>query len=68
MMLYTKHQVFKPIGFGEDLFMFSLYIYISQITQFLLNIMNSRYGKPDHSIPTETRYQDEDLYKKLASD
>ena len=30
--------------------------------------MNSRYGKPDHSIPTETHYQDEDLYKKSASD
>ena len=32
------------------------------------NIMNSAYGKPDHPIPTETRYQDEDLFKKLASD
>ena len=25
------------------------------------NIMNSRYGKQDHLLPTETRYQDEDL-------
>ena len=32
------------------------------------NIMKSPYGKPDHPIPTETRYQDEDLYKKSASD
>ena len=32
------------------------------------NTMNSRYGKPDHPLPTETRYQDEDFYKKSASD
>ena len=28
---------------------------------------NKKYGKPDHPLPTETRYQDEDLYKKSAS-
>ena len=27
------------------------------------NIMNSQYAKPDHPPPTETRYQDEDLYQ-----
>ena len=32
------------------------------------NITNYRYGKPDHPIPTETRYQDEDLNKKSTSD
>ena len=30
--------------------------------------MNSRYGQPDHPLPNETRYQDEDLFKKSASD
>ena len=26
--------------------------------------MNSRYGKPDHPLPTETCYQDEDLLQE----
>ena len=30
--------------------------------------MNSRLCKPDHQLPTETHYQEKDLYKKLESD